>query len=80
MGFLKNGEIILKEVYRFKNEMIQSPNGLVWDIPRLFHEIKIGLKKAFEEYLKKNHFLLMDGVLIMFLWMEIKTQEINQII
>ena len=50
VGYLENGEIILKEIYRFKNEMKQSVDGLVWDIPHLFHEIKAGLKKVFEQY------------------------------
>ena len=50
IGYLNNGEIVLEEIHRFKNEMIQSPDGLVWDIPHLFHEIKVGIKKAFSQY------------------------------
>lgn len=50
IGYLKNGEIILKEIYRFKTGMDDSPDGLVWNLPRLFKEIKNGIKLAFEQY------------------------------
>ena len=50
IGYQENGEIVLNEVYRFKTLMDDSPDGLVWDIPRIFNEIKTGIKKAFEEY------------------------------
>ena len=32
--------------------MDNSSDGLVWDIPRIFNEIKIGIKKAFQKYPK----------------------------
>ena len=47
VGYLNKGEIVLEEIHRFKTEMDDSSNGLVWDIPRIFNEIKIGIKKAF---------------------------------
>ena len=50
VAYKENEKIILKEIYRFKTLMDDSPNGLVWNIPRLFDEIKKGLKKAFDEY------------------------------
>ena len=50
IGYLKDGEIILKEIYRFKTEMDETSDGLVWNIPRIFNEIKVGIKKAFEIY------------------------------
>ena len=50
VGYIKDGEIVLEEIHRFKTCMNDSPLGLVWDIPRLFNEIKIGIKKAFEKY------------------------------
>ena len=50
VGYIKAGEIVLDEIHRFKTCMDDSPFGLVWDIPRLFNEIKIGIKKAFEKY------------------------------
>ena len=50
VGYLEGNEVVLKEVHRFKTCMDDSPDGLVWDIPRLLSEIKVGIKKAFEEY------------------------------
>ena len=50
VGYIKDGEILLDEIHRFKTCMDDSPNGLVWDIPRLSNEIKIGIKKAFEKF------------------------------
>lgn len=50
IGFQNGGKIILKEIHRFKTQMDDSPDGLVRDIPRIYNEIKFGIKKAFEEY------------------------------
>lgn len=44
----ENGELVLQEVYRFATGMNQSKDDLVWDIPNLFKEVKLGIKKAFE--------------------------------
>ena len=52
VGYKLDDEIILKEVHRFKTEMDESKDGLVWNIPRIFNEIKIGIKKAFEIFHK----------------------------
>lgn len=51
IGYQDGGEIILKEIHRFKTQMDDSPDGLVWDVPHIYNEIKIGIKKAFGEYL-----------------------------
>lgn len=50
IGYLKDGKIVLEEIYRFKTLMDESKDGLVWNIPRIFNEIKFGIKKAFSEY------------------------------
>ena len=50
VGYQKDGEVVLDEVYRFKTLMDNSENGLVWDIPRLLHEIKTGVLKTFKKY------------------------------
>ena len=50
IGYIKDGEIVLEEIHRFKTGLDDSPDGLVWDIPRFFKEIKFGIKKAFEQY------------------------------
>lgn len=52
VGHLENGEIVLEEIHRFKTGMDNSKDGLVWNIPRFFEEIKIGIKKAFAKYRK----------------------------
>ena len=52
ISYKENNDIILKEVYRFKTEMDDTKDGLVWDIPRIFNEIKTGIKKAFEQFSK----------------------------
>ena len=38
IGYEQNGQIMLEEIHRFKTGMNESPNGLVWDVPRLFKE------------------------------------------
>lgn len=48
----KNGVITLKEVYRFKTGMDDSPDGLVWDYNRIFNEIIFGIKLVFKKYKK----------------------------
>ena len=48
ISYEKNGKIVLEEIYRFQTGMDQGEDGLVWNIPRLFNEIKLGIKKAFE--------------------------------
>ena len=50
VGYIKDGEIILTEIYRFRTCMDESPDGLVWDVPRLLKEIIFGIRKAFKEY------------------------------
>ena len=50
VGYQKDGEVVLDEVYRFKTLMDNSENGLVWDIPRLLCEIKMGIQKTFKKY------------------------------
>ena len=52
VGYLKGGQVILKEIYRFKTLMDESPDGLVWNIPRLLKEIINGTQVAFKKYIK----------------------------
>ena len=44
LGHLEDGRIVLEEVYRFENGMEKKDGHLCWNLPRLFHEIKEGLK------------------------------------
>lgn len=41
---LDNGQIHQKEIHRFSNEMIEENEHLYWDITKILHEIKEGLK------------------------------------
>ena len=44
------GHIVLKEIHRFRTKMDESPDGLVWDLNRIFDQIKFGIKEAFKKY------------------------------
>ena len=70
IGYLEGSDIVLKEVHRFKTCMDESSDGLVWDIPRIYNEIKLGIQKAFALYPKIESiaidtwgvdYVLMDG-------------------
>lgn len=50
VGYQKGDLLALDEVYRFKTLMEESPDGLVWDLKRIFNEIKTGIKEAFKKY------------------------------
>ena len=50
IAYKKNNDVVLEEVYRFKTGMDESKDGLVWNIPRLFREIKEGIRLAFLKY------------------------------
>ena len=50
VGYKENGEVVLKEVHRFKNGMKNDNGRLTWDVVALFEEIKIGIKKAITAY------------------------------
>lgn len=46
LGSLENGKLILEEVHRFDNEPVSINDGFYWDLPRLFHEVKQGIRKV----------------------------------
>ncbi len=48
LGSMKNGKIVLEEVYRFWNGMDNLDGNLCWDVDRLFREILEGMKKCKE--------------------------------
>lgn len=52
IGYKENGEIKTEELYRFKNGMDEVNGHLVWNIERLFQEVKNGIKIALEKYPK----------------------------
>lgn len=43
-------KIELEEIHRFSNEPVSIGGHLYWDFLRLFHELKIGIKKAKAKY------------------------------
>ncbi len=40
------GKLVLEEIYRFPNGVIEKNGHLCWDLQRLFEEIKTGMKKC----------------------------------
>jgi rhamnulokinase len=45
-GTLARDRLILEETYRFANTPVESNGSLHWNIPKLFQELKLGLKMA----------------------------------
>lgn len=48
LSHLENGKMVLEEVYRFPNGMIEKDGQKVWDVDQLFKEIVTGMKKCDE--------------------------------
>ena len=46
LSHIKNGKLVLEEVYRFSNYMENVNNHKIWDTKRLFKEIVNGMKKC----------------------------------
>lgn len=46
LGIREEEQLILKEIHRFENEPVYLGDTFYWDFPRLFSEIKTGLRKA----------------------------------
>ncbi|MEG1704646.1 MAG: rhamnulokinase family protein [Niameybacter sp.] len=46
LGIQKGETVELEEVHRFPNDPVVINGTMYWDIPRLFHEMKQGLKKV----------------------------------
>lgn len=50
VGYKTEGGIVTDEIYRFPNGMDEVDGHLVWDVDRLFSEIKEGIKLAIKKY------------------------------
>ena len=50
VGWMENGELQTKEVYRFPNGVQEENGHLVWEIQKLFSNVVMGISKAFEEF------------------------------
>lgn len=48
LAHLKNGRMVLEEIHRFPNGMVERGGESVWDVDELFSQIKLGLKKCSE--------------------------------
>ncbi len=46
IGILDGEKIMLEEIHRFRNRQLKTGNGIYWDVPYLFSEIKKGLSLA----------------------------------
>ena len=46
LGSIEDGKLVLEEVHRFKNGMVEKDGHKVWEKERLFDEIKAGMKKC----------------------------------
>ncbi len=46
LGTLDGDRLTLEELHRFSNGPVRAGESLHWDIPRLFDEVKAGLRKA----------------------------------
>ncbi len=46
LGSLDGGKLVLKEIYRFDNELKKEGENLFWDIDRLEKEVKQGIKEC----------------------------------
>lgn len=50
LGELKQGKIVLTEVYRFENGIKEKNNHLCWDIPSLYSHVVAGIKECVKHY------------------------------
>ncbi len=50
VGWLENGQLMTREVYRFPNGVQESGGHLVWDIQALEQSVRDGIDKALDEF------------------------------
>ncbi len=48
LSHMENGKIVLEEIHRFPNGMVEKQGQKIWDVDVLFGEIKTGMKKCKE--------------------------------
>jgi rhamnulokinase len=46
----EDGKLSLDEIHRFANEPVMTESYFYWDTLRLFHELKVGIRKAKQKY------------------------------
>ncbi len=50
VGYMKDGELVTEEMYRFPNGMDTVDGHLVWDTDRLFREVKAGIAECIKKF------------------------------
>jgi rhamnulokinase len=50
VGWREDGELHTNEVYRFANGMQKQGGRLLWNVERIFNEVKAGVRAAFAKY------------------------------
>ncbi len=50
VGYMKDGELVTEELYRFHNGMDNADGHLVWDTDRLLSEVKEGIRLSLLKY------------------------------
>ena len=48
LAHLEDGKMVLEEIHRYPNGMVQKDGENVWDVDELFAQIKLGMKKCAE--------------------------------
>ena len=48
LGHIRSGKLILEEIYRFKNEIIERDGSFVWDADAIFAHILTGMRRCKE--------------------------------
>ena len=48
LGFIENDKLCLEEIYRFDNNIKNENGTLIWDVHKLFSEVKAGISKCKE--------------------------------
>ena len=68
LGSVENGKIVLKEIYRFENELMKTDDGLLWDVERLEREVKAGIKECNKYGIVPKTIAIDTWELTMFFW------------
>lgn len=50
VGWMENGELQTKEVYRFPNGVHTADGHLIWDVPSLLEQVRKGIQIAIKEF------------------------------
>ena len=69
LGTIRDGKLVLEEIYRFGNGMVNQDGKLLWDTGRLFWEIINGMKRCKERNKIRSVCRLTPGPWIMCCWM-----------